>query len=218
MEQCIVSSADVTARQERVFVGLDYAMSGVQVCVLDADGQVLSNRKLPNDGEALTRHVTVFGARIEAAIEASTGSADLTDELQSRGWRITQAHSGYVHRIKQSPDKSDFGVARLLADLTRVGYLPRVWLAPQAVRELRRLTRYRQSLVDRRRAVKLQVSALLRDHRVAQPSGSAWTRRWRCWLSTLELPTWTRLVRGACRGRGGVFRRRPGRPRTSARS
>lgn len=87
MEQCIVSSTDVTSLQERVFVGLDYAMSGVQVCVLDADGRVLSNRKLPNDSVALTRHVSAFGARIEAAIEASTGSADLADELQSRGWR-----------------------------------------------------------------------------------------------------------------------------------
>jgi len=37
----------------------------------------------------------------------------------------------------QSPDKTDFSDARVLADLERVGYLPRVWIAPQQLRELR---------------------------------------------------------------------------------
>jgi hypothetical protein len=56
------------------------------------------------------------------------------------------AHPGYVARMKQSPDKSDFSDARLLADLPPVGYLPKVWLAPECVRELRRLLRYREQL------------------------------------------------------------------------
>ncbi len=46
--------------------------------------------------------------------------------------------------MKQGPDKTDWGDARLLVDLVRVGYLPKVWLAPENIRELRRLVRYRQ--------------------------------------------------------------------------
>ena len=56
-------------------------------------------------------------------------------------------------RLKQSPDKTDFSDAQLLADLERVGYLPRVWHAPERIRELRRLVRYRQQLVAQRRNV-----------------------------------------------------------------
>lgn len=50
-------------------------------------------------------------------------------------------HPGYVPRMKQDPDKSDYTDARMLGNLVRVGYLPKEWLALQEVRELRRLVR-----------------------------------------------------------------------------
>ncbi len=68
--------------------------------------------------------------------------------------------------MKRSPDKSDFADAHLLADLCRVGYLPRVWLPPKVIRDLRRLTRFRQQLVDQRRDIKLRIRALLREERI----------------------------------------------------
>jgi transposase len=44
------------------------------------------------------------------------------------GWNVSLGHPTYIARMKSSPDKSDFSDGRLLADLTRVGYLPKVWL------------------------------------------------------------------------------------------
>jgi transposase len=87
--------------------------------------------------------------------------------------------------MKQTPDKTDWADARVIADLVRVGYLPKVWLAPEDVRQLRTLVRYRQQLVDRRRALKLRVAALLRDARVAEPR-SRWGQAWLAWLRTAE--------------------------------
>ncbi len=55
----------------------------------------------------------------------------MADELITRlGWSVDLAHPGYVARMKQSPDKTDFGDARMLADLERVGYLPRGVVGP----------------------------------------------------------------------------------------
>jgi transposase len=88
--------------------------------------------------------------------------------------------------MKQTPDKSDWTDARGLADLTRVGYLPKVWLAPEDVRQLRTLTRYRQQLVDRRRTTKLRIGALLRDARLVEPPAGRWGRVWMAWLVTAE--------------------------------
>jgi transposase len=85
--------------------------------------------------------------------------------------------------MKQTPDKTDWGDARVIADLVRVGYLPKVWLAPEDVRQLRTLVRYRQQLVDQRRAVKLRVTALLREARIVEPK-SRWSRAWIAWLGT----------------------------------
>lgn len=162
-----------------VFVGLDYHQSGVQVCVMNPSGQVLANRKCPDQWQAVAAIVRPWGEAVQAAIEACNGAANLADQLvQEAGWSVDMAHPGYVARIKQSPDKTDFGDAQLLADLERVGYLPRVWRAPARIRELRRLVRYRQQLVAHRRNVKLCIRALLRDHRLELSGANPWTRAW----------------------------------------
>ena len=179
-----------------VYVGLDYHQSSVQVCVLDRAGRVLSNRPCGNDAGAIVSAVERHGALAGAAIESCSGAADLADELVNGwGWSVNMAHPGYVRRMKQNPDKSDYTDAQMLADLERVGYLPKVWLAPEEVRELRRLVRYRQQLADERRNVKLRIRALLRDQRVRSPTGRAWTKPWLYWLrSTEEISTQGRWI------------------------
>lgn len=164
-----------------VFVGLDYHQDSIQVCVLNQQGDVLLNRAAANDAAELGRIVRPLGAVARVGIEACCGAADLGQELVERlNWNVSLGHPAYVAKIKSSPDKSDFSDGRLLADLTRVGYLPRVWLAPAHVRELRQLVNHRQRLVDRGRALKLQVGAILREQRVKidKAMGSRWSKAW----------------------------------------
>ncbi|MGB7547514.1 MAG: IS110 family transposase [Terracidiphilus sp.] len=155
------------------FVGLDYHQHSVQVCVLDAQGRPRLNKACPNDWRAIVAAVAAvpgIGPIQGVALEACGGSADLAQELRDQAhWPAELAHAGYVARLKQSPDKSDYSDSQLLADLKRVGYLPQVWLASEYERDLRSLVHYRQSLVDQRRAVKLRVGALLREHRAFPP-------------------------------------------------
>jgi len=170
-----------------VYVGLDYHKDSIQVCIMDRDGTILANRSCPNRAEAVVALVAGHGQDVRAAVEACSGSANLADELATEhGWIINLAHPGYVARMKQTPDKTDWADARVIADLVRVGYLPKVWLAPHDVRQLRTLTRYRQQLVDRRRDTKLRVTALLRDARIVEPGGRRWGRAWMTWLATAE--------------------------------
>lgn len=166
-----------------VFVGLDYHQDSVQVCVLDPSGKVLKNRRCRNELSAVMAAVPK-GAQVHAAIEACNGAANLADQLVAAGWSVDLAHAGYVARIKQSPDKSDFTDAHLLADLERVGYLPRVWHPPDWIRELRRLVRYRQQLAAHRRSIKLRIRSLLRDHRLRLKTANAWTLAWLKWVRT----------------------------------
>ena len=162
-----------------LYAGLDYHQQSIQVCVMDQQARVRLNRACPNDLAALTTMLEAAGAVRAIALEACCGAADLAERLVAAGsWRVELAHAGYVARIKGSPDKTDYTDARLLADLTRVGYLPRVWLAPRSIREIRQLLAHRQSLVDQRRALKLQIGGLLREHRVMISTAGRWTRRW----------------------------------------
>ncbi len=166
-----------------VFVGLDYHQDAVQVCVLNEAGGQLCNRSVDNDAAEIERIVRRHGTPQRIAIEACCGAADLAEELATqRRLPMQLAHPGYVHRLKRSPDKTDLGDAQLLADLVRVNYLPRVWLAPQKIRQLRRLVRLRTSLVRQRTDVKLRLRGLLRENRQKCSAARAWTKRWHEWL------------------------------------
>lgn len=179
-------------------VGLDYHQHSIQVCVMDQQGNIIQNATRPNDWRAVAE-VVPSGGTVFAAIEACCGAADFAEELIRRaGWSVDLAHPGYVARIKQSPDKTDWADAKLLADLERVGYLPKVWLAPENIRELRRLVRYRQQQVNQRRNVKLRIRALLRDQRAMAPAGiNPWTKAWRGWAeSCTEIGETSRWILG----------------------
>ena len=167
------------------FVGLDYHQDAVQVCVLDQDGNSLCNRSVANRASVIEQTILRYGIPKRMAIEACCGAADLAEELViGRNLPVQLAHPGYVARMKRSPDKTDLGDAGLLADLARVNYLPEVWLAPEATRELRRLVRHRSQLVPRRTDVKLKIRALLRENRLKCAEVRAWTKAWLAWLTS----------------------------------
>lgn len=174
-----------------LFVGLDYHDDEVQVCALDGDGKVVLNRKLDNNVAKIQAAVEARGQVRRAAIESCCGAANLADALILRGdWPVQLAHPGYVARMKLTVDKTDRQDAQVLADLVRVGYLPQVWLAPEEVRQLRRLVRFRQQLVDARRDVKLRIRALAREKRLKCPwPATPWTKAWIAWLK--HEPSWS---------------------------
>ncbi len=177
-----------------VFVGLDYHKESVRVCVEDVHGRVLGNRSCCNDVRNVLTYAEGFGCVQGAAIESCEGAANFAEELIGTGnWPVHLAHPGYVRRLRQNPDKTDHSDARLLADLQRVGFVPRVWLAPQSVRELRRLVRYRRQLVNERRAIKLRIRSLLREHR-RQCEAPRWGKAWFTWMRNVALPDSSRWI------------------------
>lgn len=167
----------------QVYVGLDYHSKSIQVCVMDAQQRLLLNRKCPNSVSAVARLVDPFGPPAAAAVEACCGAADFAEALITQeGWSVTLAHPGYVARMKTNPDKTDYSDARMLADLCRVGMIPRVWLAPRLIRELRLLVRYRFDQVRRRTSVKFRIGAILREQRISTPPMKRWSKGWIAWL------------------------------------
>lgn len=163
-----------------VFVGIDYHERFCSVCILTREGKLLGETDANSSADYLEKWLDwqVPGPkRIQAAIEACGGAAQLADKLRQRGWQVDLAHPGYVSRLKKHQDKTDRQDSYLLADLVRVDYLPKVWLAPERLRQLRSLVRHRQSLAASRRATKLRVRALMRESGM-KIGGRAWTLAW----------------------------------------
>jgi len=167
-----------------LYVGLDYHDDSIQVCVMNEAGVELVNRSVPNDVEMVGELIWNYGSPRSVAIEACCGAADFIEELaRVYRWDVRMAHPGYVSRLKQSPDKTDYNDAGLLADLLRVNYLPEVWLAPEETRQLRRLSRYRQGLAEDRKRVKLRIRSLLREERLKYDGDARpWSKPWMKWV------------------------------------
>ena len=167
----------------RVYAGLDYHTKSVQVCVMDAEGKRLSNKACVNDAQAIRQQIEQYGQRCFVALEACNGAANLAEELKAfPDWTVNLAHPFYVSRMKKNLDKTDKQDAEVLADLQRVGYLPKVWLAPAWLRDWRWVVRHRQQLVKEQTKAKQRITAMLREARVAEPTMNPWTKAWLVWV------------------------------------
>lgn len=170
-------------------VGIDYHQDSVTVAVIGKNREVVGTKRLASDVGAVYQYVNGLGAVESVAIEACTGSAVFGEDLRDlTGWKVNLCHPGYVGRMRHNPDKSDKSDAYLLGDLNRVGYLPQVWLAPEGIRDLRALIRYRKQVVGRCRDLKLRIRAILRQNRVRPPTSikGLWGVAGLGWLNRLD--------------------------------
>ena len=178
-------------------VGIDYHKDTLQICVMDVTGKVRRNRKVRNDLEEAIGLIGKRSPGVVVAAEACNGSASFLDALhQQTGWQVKLCHPGYAQRMRNNPDKTDKADSELIADLSRIGYLPEVWLAPEELRDLRALVRYRAVEMAQARAMKCRIKALLRNNRVVVPGElSLWTRAGKKWLSDeVALPVQSQWV------------------------
>lgn len=180
-----------------VYVGLDYHSDTIRVCVMDAEGETLVNRNVANDPGAVLDLVRTHGGLVRAvALEACCGAADFATRLaEGTEWPVRLAHPSAVNRLKQGPDKTDHTDAWHLANLSRVGYLPEVWLADATTRQLRRLVRHRAGLAEQKKDIKLRILSLLREERIENTSGaSPWSKPGSGWIKSVNLGSESRWV------------------------
>ncbi len=176
----------------RVYVGLDYHSDSIRVCVLDEEGVMLLNRSLPNVIGSVVEAIRNLSDRVlvqGVALEACCGSADFAEHLRTAtDWDVKLANAVAVNKFKATRDKTDHGDAWHLANLLRVKYLPEVWLADDATRQLRRLARYRQTLVADIKNLRLRVRSLLKEERVVEDcTCKSWTKTWLEWIKSVRL-------------------------------
>jgi transposase len=162
-------------------------------------GRVLLNRSVPNVVEQVADAIrSVPGTVVRTVgIEACSGAAVFAEELAGlTGWNVVLANAQVIARMKPTLDKTDRSDAKVIAELCRTGYLPKVWLAPEPIRQLRQLIGLRRQHVEAGKKAKLRILALLRELRIAEdPEIGRWTRAHIAWLKDLKnLPKTSRWV------------------------
>jgi transposase len=171
---------------DRQYVGIDFRRRRSVIVRLSSTGERLGLHRIVNDPFGLSAVMAQCGEAPQVVIEATYGWYWVVDLFQDLGARVHLANPNVLNwgdrRVKN--DEID---ATDLADMLRLGRLPRAWIAPPAIRELRELVRYRAKLVQLRSGLKAQVHAVMAKEgvlpKVSDMFGPAGTRQ----LDALEL-------------------------------
>jgi serine/threonine protein kinase HipA of HipAB toxin-antitoxin module len=129
------------------YVGIDLHRRRSVIVRMTGEGQVLETVRIDNDPVALSLELAKAGPDPEVVLEATYGWYWAADLLQACGARVHLAHPLGIKMFGYQRVKTDARDSTNLAELLRMGRLPKAWLAPPAVRELRELVRYRAKLV-----------------------------------------------------------------------
>jgi transposase len=176
-----------------VYVGIDVHRKRSQLAVINASGEVLANRNVPNGVEPILKVIGDLPPGTPAAFEAAFGTGWLVELLEGYGFDPHLVHPSRCKAIASARLKNDKVDAEILAQLLRADLLPEAWIAPPAVRQLRALLRHRVQLVRLRTLLRNRIHAVLADHGHGRPAG-CWSGPGREWLASLPLPAASREV------------------------
>ena len=139
------------------YVGLDVSQKETAVCVVDQDGKVLFEGKVPSDPGALAR-VIAKRAPVAELIGFETGAMAswLWHELKRVGLPVVCVDARHAHAVLSvRMNKSDPNDARGLAGLIRVGWYRAVRVKSDESQAVRSLLVARSRLLHRRYRIRV---------------------------------------------------------------
>jgi transposase len=149
----------------------------MSVCVLDAAGEILLERKLETTPEAFLQTIAPFREGLVVACECMFTWYWLADLCAKEKIDFVLGHALYMKAIHGGKAKNDKIDAHKIAVLLRGGMLPQAYVYPSGMRETRDLLRRRLHLVRKRGQLLAHLQNLTHaynrgsfDKRIAYPS------------------------------------------------
>ena len=176
------------------YVGIDLHKRFLVVCVQDADGRTLAQRRFECCEAAAVRRFFDKLQPFRAVIEASSSYRWLYDLLSPLG-EVVLAHPLKLRAIVAGRAKTDKLDAAMLAKLLRAELIPEAYVPPASYQALRDLTRARARLSREATKAKCQVHGLLTRRNIRPHYSSPFGKRGRRWLASLELGVVDNLLR-----------------------
>jgi transposase len=145
------------------YIGFDIHKKTISFCAKAQDGRILDEGTIP----ARRTDVSAWAQRRSrpwwGAMEATLFTGWVYDHLKPLAQELKVAHPAMLKAITASKKKNDKVDARKIADLLRCDLLPECYMAPSAVRDLRRVLRYRNLVVRQATRMKNRIAGLLME-------------------------------------------------------
>jgi transposase len=127
---------------ENVVVGLDLHLKNIQGTIMGMNGEVLSQERFRTDKESLRRFLYGVPVGSKVALESVGFCWPWIDFLEELGYAPLLANPVKV-KMRAEDVKTDKVDSELLANLTRMGWLPTCYVPSAELRWLRSLLRHR---------------------------------------------------------------------------
>ena len=168
-----------------VYCGLDVHKESTYATVLDQTGQVVTQRRMRNE------EVPEFLEPLEVekvAMEASTYIIPMYRKLVDEGYDVTVSHPKKTRYIAEARIKSDRVDSKALAELLRLDSLPKSYIPPKELSQLREKIRRRAFLVRQNTKLKVKIRDVLAYEGVKPPTGHGlFTKKGVDWLRALSM-------------------------------
>src|SRR6185369_5186460 len=148
---------------EAYYIGLDLHKKIIAYCIKTGSGTIVSRGTITATRAALIAWIGELPKPWVAAMEATMFTGWVYDFLKPHAQELKVAHPEMLKAITAAKKKNDRADAEKICDLLRVDLLPQCYMAPQELRELRRVLRYRNHVVHMATTVKNKMSGLLME-------------------------------------------------------
>lgn len=145
------------------YIGLDIHKKTISYCAKRIDGSVVQQGTIASERKALNKWLAGLPGPWIGAMEATIFSGWVYDFLKPHAADLKVAHPEMLKAITAAKKKNDRADAEKIADLLRVNLLPECYMAPEELRELRRVLRYRNMVVRTAVKMKNKISGLLME-------------------------------------------------------
>jgi transposase len=168
------------------YVGLDVHKKEAAICILDREGKLIHQQAIAMErGYLLSIAQKLLRPTDRLAFEATTNSWALARLLAPFVAEVVVSNPLATKAIAQAKVKTDKIDARVLADLLRCDYLPRVWQPDEATSLLRELTGRRSALVGHTTAIRNRIHSVLHMRLIVEPESDRFSKSHRQWLAEL---------------------------------
>jgi transposase len=171
-------------------VGIDWHQKKLVMAIVVPGLGKVEEMTIPNEVKSIKRWAQMMLARCGSSLicvyESGAGGFALHRELKKHGIQCEVAAASLIPTANGRL-KTDRRDAKGLVGQLRAGTLHFVRIPTQAQEALRELTRYRQSVSEGVRSLRLQIGTMLMRHQERYLDGKKWTKRFRVWLKSVRL-------------------------------
>jgi len=149
------------------YIGFDVHKKTISYCVKTSGGQIVEEGTLAAQRAVLRGWAEGQQQAWHGAMEATLFSAWIYDTLKPYAQRLDMGHPAKMKAITAGKKKSDCIDAGTIADLVRCELLPTCYVFPPQLRDLRRLLRHRNLVVQQSVRMQNKMAGLLMESGVS---------------------------------------------------